>query len=151
MLMLTMSSEDLPYCYRTVDVAEQDGDIVGMAQYYSGNFLKMPTPDDPSPIPFERLNYLVVPLRRHFPKHALYLDSLATVPSCRGQGIGTALLNHVKEIAKRNGQPLALHVWSDNKNAIALYEREGFKIIEHIDIKRQPLLPHDGGLVLMMV
>ena len=58
-------------------------------------------------------------------------------------------MDYVKNIAQEKNQAVTLHAWVDNHRAINLYEREGFKIIERIDIKRQPLLPHDGGMVLM--
>lgn len=47
----------------------------------------------------------------------------------RGKGIGTNLLDFVKEYAKSNGcTDLYLTVNEENKNAISLYEKYGFKV-----------------------
>ncbi len=44
---------------------------------------------------------------------------------------------------------LNLMVWSDNRNAIKFYEKQGFQEVKHIKVDYHPLLPHQGGIKLM--
>lgn len=56
-----------------------------------------------------------------------WVTALAVHPEKQGLGIGTALLNWVKNFAKRNGEKLVmLEVEIDNDRALALYEKAGF-------------------------
>jgi GNAT superfamily N-acetyltransferase len=67
---------------------------------------------------------------------ALYIRSMAVVPSARGQGIGEILLEEVESFARASGfQRLLLSTTPFLHAAIRLYERFGFK--------RTPDGPHD--------
>ncbi len=57
-----------------------------------------------------------------FPKY--HLSYIATKPEFRGRGIGTMLLEKVKEVT---GGDFSLHVDIKNTNAIRLYEKIGMK------------------------
>ncbi len=58
-----------------------------------------------------------------------YISSLGVAPDMQGKGIGTALLNRQKKIAKdKNRRIYALDVSVNNPHAQRLYERLGFKI-----------------------
>jgi len=57
-----------------------------------------------------------------FPKY--HLSYIATKPEFRGRGIGTMLLEKVKEVT---GDNFSLHVDVKNTNAIRLYEKIGMK------------------------
>lgn len=60
----------------------------------------------------------------------LYLDSLAVVEDCRGQGIATALLGAAKDKAAAMGLPaLGLLVDKGNPDAERLYLRSGFEYV----------------------
>lgn len=64
-----------------------------------------------------------------------YLMDLVVKPEARGKGIGTFLVNGVKEWAReRNLEYMELNVLSENTNAIQLYEREKFQ--ENMKIMR---------------
>jgi ribosomal protein S18 acetylase RimI-like enzyme len=59
----------------------------------------------------------------------VYIQHLATVPGLRGRGIGTALIEFCERTAIEAGfSKLALDVATDNRNAIRLYEKLGFRI-----------------------
>ena len=64
-----------------------------------------------------------------------YLDAetpelgIALLPEYRGQGIGTALLEHLLAAAKDRYPALSLSV-SPNNPAVRLYERHGFQVVE---------------------
>ena len=56
-----------------------------------------------------------------------HLEVLAVAASVEGFGVGSALLREVETIALKNGaRSISLHVFSKNKRARALYERQGF-------------------------
>jgi ribosomal protein S18 acetylase RimI-like enzyme len=72
---------------------------------------------------FGRFAKLVAPIA----EGALYLKMLAVDATVRGQGIGTALLEHAADLARKQGRAsLALDVRADNDGARRLYERLGF-------------------------
>lgn len=57
--------------------------------------------------------------------HKLYLSG-----SCHGRGIGSGMLTHVKEAAKRLGAgEVLLNVNKNNARAIKAYKRNGFSLI----------------------
>jgi ribosomal protein S18 acetylase RimI-like enzyme len=58
----------------------------------------------------------------------LRLMDIAILPTFRGQGIGTLLLNQLIERAASEGKSLTIHVEQFNP-ALALYERLGFRRI----------------------
>jgi threonine synthase len=57
-----------------------------------------------------------------FPKY--HLSYIATKKNIRGRGIATQLLQKVIELTKGD---LSLHAETDNKRAIQLYEKMGFR------------------------
>ncbi|MBR0298967.1 MAG: GNAT family N-acetyltransferase [Bacteroidales bacterium] len=62
------------------------------------------------------------------PVRTLYIDDLCVDESFRGQGIGRALLLHVKDFARSKGcYNLTLNVWSGNDSAKRFYENCGLK------------------------
>lgn len=56
-----------------------------------------------------------------------YVEWIAVHPSCRGMGLGAALLQWAKDTAAYSGASrLALHVFQANRAAVALYRKQGF-------------------------
>jgi ribosomal protein S18 acetylase RimI-like enzyme len=73
------------------------------------------------------------------PPGALYIDALATAEGARGRGVGRALLDAVRDEARRMGLSLvALETEADNTVARRLYEGAGFQAGEQV--------PARGGL-----
>ncbi len=152
MMQFRFGGDELPFSYLCCSVAEIDGEIAGISNAYSSDYNKIPSSSEKDFIPTDRINYLLKPLYKNIIPNSYYLNSIAIFEKFRGKKIGSALLNHVANEAKqKNFNSVILHAWTDNTKAIKLYEREGYKIIEHIDIQRQPLLPHDGGMELMQL
>ena len=56
-----------------------------------------------------------------------YVNVLASYPDCRGQGLGSRLLDLAEDIARAEGlQRMSVIVASDNTGARRLYERKGY-------------------------
>jgi ribosomal protein S18 acetylase RimI-like enzyme len=58
------------------------------------------------------------------------LMDIALVPERRGQGMGSALIEALLQIAGANGWEITLHV-EPNNPAMRLYDRLGFRLIEN--------------------
>ena len=90
----------------------------------------------------EIIGYALVLLRKRWAK----LYSLGVLKKHRNEGIATALLTLLSEELKIQGYDyILLEVRVDNPNAIALYERHGFRII-----RRTPGFYKDGCDALIM-
>jgi len=62
---------------------------------------------------------------------SLFIDDLCVDSSARSQGVGRALLDFVKDEAKRLGcYEVTLNVWAGNDSAIRFYEKNGLKVKE---------------------
>ena len=58
----------------------------------------------------------------------LYIDDICVDEAYRGNGVGRALYEHVKEYAKEKGfHRIELNMWEFNKGALAFYESVGFE------------------------
>ncbi len=78
-------------------------------------------------------------------KNSLRLFALDVGPEFRRNGIGTALINTVEAIAHDRGlDKVNLEVETDNKDAIRLYRRLGYRICGNPVMDRWTLLQDDG-------
>jgi ribosomal protein S18 acetylase RimI-like enzyme len=65
-----------------------------------------------------------------------YISTLAVLPEFEGRGIGTMLLAHAEDRAKRDGfSKCSLGVDIENERAIRLYKRLGYKQVATIRVK----------------
>jgi ribosomal protein S18 acetylase RimI-like enzyme len=70
---------------------------------------------------------LVLSFSLEFGGRAAFLDELYVQPDARGLGVGSIALRLIQEHSRQLGaQVVALEVHNDNKQADALYRREGF-------------------------
>lgn len=93
-----------------------------------------------TPGDIDRLGRLDTVQQSHHPSEAhWYLSVIATLPAARGQGQGTALLEHT--IRRVDGDGLPAYLESTNPRNLTLYERHGFVVRERVDLD-------DGGPVL---
>ena len=59
---------------------------------------------------------------------SLYIDDLCVDEACRGQHVGSALYEYVKDFAREQGcYNLTLNVWALNEGARRLYEKCGLR------------------------
>lgn len=64
-----------------------------------------------------------------------YLDTICVAEDFRGHGVGSALLEALPKIAKRDGYDvIGLSVDRANPNAKRLYEKHGFKVVAEREI-----------------
>ena len=62
----------------------------------------------------------------------LYIRSMAVSPTAQGVGVGEKLLNEIEKYAIENGfDRLFLYSTDFSKNAIRLYERNGFELVRY--------------------
>jgi len=70
------------------------------------------------------------------------IDDLVVTGECRGQGIGTALLNAAEDYARSRGAAwVRIGVLVRNQEAYRLYRREGFG--DHLALLEKSLLPKE--------
>ena len=61
----------------------------------------------------------------------LYIDDLVVDETVRGQHVGTALFEHVKDWAREQGfYNVTLNVWECNPGARAFYEAMGMRVMK---------------------
>ena len=66
---------------------------------------------------------------------ALYAHRIITLPSARGHGIGSALLDWASQKAYEAGKRwLRVDVWKTNKELHRYYEQHGFKLVRTVDL-----------------
>lgn len=59
----------------------------------------------------------------------LNIEAICVDENCRGNGIGTLLLEHIKKVGKEQGcTDMYLTVNQENESAIKVYEKFGFKV-----------------------
>ncbi|MBD9517796.1 GNAT family N-acetyltransferase [Pseudomonas sp. PDM22] len=76
------------------------------------------------------------------PRKTLYLAHLGVMPTLRGEGLGSQLIDHFLQIGRSSGLPMAaLDVSTANPKAQALYERLGFSV----QVERTSTLPGVAG------
>lgn len=84
------------------------------------------------------------------PADSYYLHAIWTDPLARRAGAAALLMDALFAMAADIGaSTVSLHVWADNSAAIALYEARGFTVLKRITAPHRPLLPHEGGKLLM--
>jgi ribosomal protein S18 acetylase RimI-like enzyme len=136
------------HLYKSVIVAVDNDDIVGMALSYASSLHKI-TDEMRSFFPPDRLAHF-----RHFYasriENSWFLDALCVVESHRRRGIGEKLISLTKQRAAENGCTiLSLLVFADNAAAIALYRRAGFETVQKVDLRANEFIKHQDGCLLM--
>lgn len=114
------------YSYQNCWVAEEESEILAVANVYDGARLK------------ELRQPVLQHLQQNYPQSPLpedetaageyYIDTLAVAPAQQGRGIGTKMLNFLTEayVVKKES-PLGLLVEEQNPEAEKLYLKLGFK------------------------
>lgn len=139
---------DSMFSYRNAILAEHDGQVAGMML---GFRIDRPTGQDwaalakvPPPLrPVVELEYQM--------PGAFYINALAVFARFRDLGIGTRLLQAAASRATALGcTRLAHQVFSGNRAAVRLYERNGFRQVDSRPLEPQPGHSSDGRVLLMV-
>ena len=110
------------YSYENTLVYEKDKEILGSLVYYNGAHI-----DSLSQAVFDFVHSSYghdIRLEKETQAGEYYIDTLSVSPKVQGNGIGSSLLLHLKELLK--GKTLGLLVAMDNPKAEKLYQRMGF-------------------------
>jgi ribosomal protein S18 acetylase RimI-like enzyme len=136
------------YSYKNTIVAEYEDKVVGILLSYPSHFHQI-TEELKNFLPEDRLEHF----RSYYSariENSLFLNALCVDERFRSKGIGTELIFLTKKKAEKSGyRILSLIVLGDNTGAQRLYQRCGFEVEEHIDLKSHELIPHEGGCLLM--
>ena len=141
-LKTLFEQENNQYSYQNTFVFEKNEKIIGSLVFYDGaNLKQLRTPV----LKFAEQKYLQqIVMEDETQQGEIYIDTLSVSPEVQGQGIGSKLIQHLKEYIHGNkGNRIGLLVDEKNPKAEKLYTRLGFY---HID--NQPLA---GGLYKHLV
>lgn len=137
------SREGVDFSYQNCDVAEIDGEPVGMLHAY-------PMGDDVGNVATD-IDPVLRPYAELEEPRSLYVSGLALYDKYRGTGIGTRLLDFAYKRARAEGlKKISLICFADNEGAYRLYKREGFKDRDRRTVVPHPLIKHQGDAVLMV-
>jgi len=129
-------------------LAESEGGVAGLSLSYPAHLYRI-TSEMERIIPEERLEKV----RGNYSEkveNSWYLDSLAVFPEYTGKGIGGRLIDYTKARALERGfDVLSLSVFADNKVALDLYLRHGFRKVRRVLIEPSEESPHEGGCFIM--
>lgn len=125
------TAEDCELMFRLqkIDGAElnhNDGEQAAQFEEYKNNF-------NPSQIQVIYLENKPIGRLRVVRGEEMYIGGMQILPEYRGVGIGTALLENLIEESNKTSKPIQLEVFQNNLQALRLYEKVGFKVIEEND------------------
>ncbi|MBT6096293.1 MAG: GNAT family N-acetyltransferase [Rhodospirillaceae bacterium] len=130
------------FSYQHCTMAEQDGAVLGMVHAYP-MFEIMDVDDDMDPVLRPYCDLESAP--------GLYIAGIACYPVARGKGVGTQLLELVRQRARRDNLPeLSLIAFEQNTGSVRLYEREKFDIVRRRAIVAHELIQYTGDALLMV-
>jgi ribosomal protein S18 acetylase RimI-like enzyme len=135
--------------YKSITVAEYEGKAVGMVSSYPALYHGIDE-EMAAFFPPERLDVLKNFFNTRI-EDSFYLSSIYVDEAFRGRGIGSGLINSTKEKARESGfSKVTLLVMADNIVAKKVYDQNGFKKIKNAALSEQRLIPHRGGVDLLM-
>lgn len=115
------------FSYRNAHLARIDGEIAGMLLAYR---LPAAAENNEDPVDFPEFVRPLIELEQCVPG-SYYLNMLATYPQYRGQGVGSALMTQIERLALAAGSELiSIEVFDSNHEALKLYQRLGYSVIE---------------------
>ena len=135
--------------YKSVIVAEDNLDIIGMIQSYSSVYHRIDE-EMRSFFPEEKLEHF-----KEFYEsgmdNSLLINAMFVHKDYRCKGIGTRFISLAEEKAESLGfDNLSLFVLADNLNAQKVYQSNGFKIVKEIKLKNSVSINHTDRIYLMV-
>jgi ribosomal protein S18 acetylase RimI-like enzyme len=134
---------DANFSYNNTVVAEDNGAVIAMVLAYR---LAAEEADlDALPALLRPL----VELEMQVPD-TFYINALAALPEYRDRSFGSMLLDAANTMALAAGcGELSVEVFSQNRAALRLYQRHGYRIVDRRPIVAHPCYPYDEEVVLM--
>ena len=131
------------FSYENCVVADEAGNVVGMVNAFPMRGPLAPVSEtDPVLRPYAELEL----------PDSLYICGIALHPAYRGLGLGTRLIQAMRERAKAEALArLSLICFSENHAALRLYERLGFVAVDRREVVPHPLLQYHGEALLLAV
>ena len=115
------------FSYRNAHLARIDDEIAGMLLAYR---LPAAADNNENPADFPEFVRPLIELEQCVPE-SYYLNMLATYPQYRGQGVGSALMTQIDRLALATGcELISIEVFDSNHEALKLYQRLGYSVIE---------------------
>ncbi|ESA33677.1 gcn5-related n-acetyltransferase [Leptolyngbya sp. Heron Island J] len=137
-----------PHSYRSAIVAELNHHVIGMALSFPATYHQI-TPEMRDLFPPDRLEHFQDFFSARV-EGSFFLDALCVLTDYQHKGIGSRLIELTKSKAQTEGyNSLSLIVLADNIGAQRLYQRHGFESVRSIELHPHPLMPHQGGALLM--
>jgi len=138
-----VGSKDGLYSYRNMRVIEADGKVAALTLCFEA-FTR--TDEEMAAIPEE---FRVFKELTNSIPGKLYLDSLAVSSEFRGRGFGKKMLEDAILRTKRSGyDAIYLIVFEENKKALNLYFKVGFKVHLSLPSPNHKDMPYEGNVVL---
>lgn len=149
LVKLAVADPSATLSYRNAMVAEDErGAIAGIALCYVASDYGL-QPIVKSIVPKARLAALANMLSERV-EGTLYLNTLATDASARGEGLdGTLLDLAIEWAAERGFAGLSLHVWEDNEPAMELYRARVFHEVSRFPSPEADVFRHRGPILLL--
>ncbi len=137
--------EDTVFSYKNCVVAEQDGEVIGMLVA----FPMEPDPGEDEPEGEE--DPVLAPYGELERPGSFYVCGMALFPEHRGRGLGARMLGLAREEARRRDlAEMSLIVFEQNAGAKRLYERHGFREVDHRPVVPHELIRYSGDALLMV-
>ena len=136
-----------PYTWRNCVVADDGRQVVGKLHSFPADEEAEHEPDPR--IPVERFEVLA-PLETLKATGTWYICAVAVRPGNQGRGLGKQFMELANDQARKKGfTELSLHVFEDNRGAVALYQSLAFQITNRCTLKHKAFSHHEGDLLLM--
>lgn len=143
-----LENDSYPHTYRNAIVAELNDEIIGMSLSFPAKYHKIDD-DMKNFFPCERLEHFKEFFSARIDDSYL-IDAICVDKKHRNKGIGETLLKKTADKAHNEGfSLLSLIVFADNHSAIKFYVDHGFITVRKVELKEDPLIPHQNGCWLM--
>jgi ribosomal protein S18 acetylase RimI-like enzyme len=131
-------------------MAECNGTTLGMMNTFSiAPAADAPSSTEPAPEQPAHEPDVLAPYNLEAP-NTWYICALAVFPEFRRQGVGTQCLTIAHQQAQTQGfDTLSLLCFEQNTEAVKLYQRQGFIILDRTPVVPHPLIHYTGDLLLM--
>lgn len=138
-------SENDNFSYRNVHVAVIDDNVAAMILAY-----RLPDADNAEDL--DELPEFIRPLveLEQCVPSSFYINMIATYPQYRNMSAGTKLMGIVDKLANDAGCTISsIEVFDQNEDALRLYQRLGYEIIQKRVVVPHACHPYDGQIVLL--